>query len=491
EPRETEFGRKRKINLSSCNKDFSCLNGFCPSFVTIEGGERAKPKEAATDYTALAAGLPVPDHPPLTDIPFNLLVAGVGGTGVITVGALITMAAHLEGRGVSLLDFTGFAQKFGTVLSYIRIGASPDDVQQVRLDAGAADAVVGCDAVVSSSPKASQHYRAGTEVVLNTAEMPTGDLVLRRDADLKIGTRAAAIRATVGAGHVQAMDANRLAEDLLGDAVYANTILLGATWQNGMVPVGPEAIDRAIDLNGIKARQNRLAFAIGRLAVARPEAVLPPPAPEPDESLDALIERRAEFLTGYQDAAYADRYRGAINGFAAVLPAHLRQDLGAIAARALFKLMAYKDEYEVARLHTETGFDCEIAGAFQGPYRVRYHLAPPFLPTGTDARGRPRKISVGGWIRPGMRLLARMKRLRGTWADPIGWMAERRLQRALIDWYLAILADLPQRLDRVDATAILGAPLEMRGYGPVFEAAARSERARADALMQQDIAKAA
>ena len=236
EPKKTEFGTKRQINQSTCNKDYSCLNGFCPSFVTIEGGSRRKKSGAELDIDALVCDLPNPDLPPL-DTPFNLLVTGVGGTGVVTVGALISMAAHLEGKGSSVLDFTGFAQKFGTVLGYVRIAQTPAEVHQVRIGQGSADAVIGCDMVVSSAPKASVHYRSGTRIVLNRAEMPTGDLVLNRDADLKIDLREQIIADAVGAENLAAFDANRMAEALMGDAVFANLMMLGFAWQKGLVPV--------------------------------------------------------------------------------------------------------------------------------------------------------------------------------------------------------------------------------------------------------------
>jgi indolepyruvate ferredoxin oxidoreductase len=257
EPVETEFGRKRQINQSNCNKDFSCLNGFCPSFVTVEGAERRKPKKTGRSrHRKPDAGRSLPALPPL-DAPFNLLVTGVGGTGVVTVGQLISMAAHLEGKGASILDFTGFAQKFGAVLSFVRIGRDPDALNQVRIDTGMADAVIGCDVVVSSSPKASGTYQPGTSVALNLASMPTGDLVLRRDADLKIDARASAIASVVGADNMGAFDANSASEALFGDAVYANVMMLGFAWQRGLVPVTLDALTRAIELNNVAVDANK------------------------------------------------------------------------------------------------------------------------------------------------------------------------------------------------------------------------------------------
>lgn len=488
EPLETEFGRKRKINLSSCNKDFSCLNGFCPSFVTIEGGERAKRQPVGLTVNSLLEGIGEPDFATL-DAPYELLVTGVGGTGVVTIGALITMAAHLQGLGASVLDFTGFAQKFGTVLSYIRLGARPQDLQQVRIEQGAADAVIGCDIVVSSSPKASLHYRPGTRIVLNTAEMPTGDLVLHRDADLRTNDREAAIRQAVGAQNVSAFDANKLAETLLGDAVYANMILLGHAWQLGLVPVGLAALDQAIELNNVQVENNCLAFAVGRAMAARPERLQAHTGDqEPAEpSLEDLIEKRMAFLTAYQNRAYAETFRDRLRGFSAALPADRRDELSMPAAKALFKLMAYKDEYEVARLHTQMGFEEELQRTFSGDYKVHYHLAPPLLPLGKDARGRPNKRAFGPWIRPGLQLLARIKGLRGTAFDPFGYTAERRMNRELIGWYgdcLDVVAKHYNAKSHAQCMAILKAPLEMRGYGPVWEKAVKEQRGRVAALLK-------
>ena len=475
EPRETELGRKRQINLSSCNKDFTCLNGFCPSFVTVEGGARRKPKPAGLKLDALLKDLPAPALPHLST-PFNLLVAGVGGTGVVTIGALITMAAHLEGKGASVLDFTGFAQKFGTVLGYVRVGATPEAIHQVRIEKGAADAVIGCDAVVCSAPKASLHYRTGTRMVLNRAEMPTGDLVLHRDADLKIDTREALIRQTVGEANVLAFDANIAAERLMGDAVYANMMLLGAAWQQALVPVSEVALKQAIALNGVTGEKNTMAFDLGRIMAATPEALtayLPGDAPEA-ETLETLIAHRADFLTAYQDAAYAQRYESRLTRLRRALP-QADDAVIAAAARSLFKLMAYKDEYEVARLFTETGFEAELAGVFEGDYKVRYHLAPPLLPLGRDARGRPRKRAFGPWMRRAFRVLARLKRLRGTALDPFAYSADRALDRDLLGWYETVLSHVERSFDPANPQAaldLLKAPMEIRGYGPVRHAAA-------------------
>ena len=479
EPKETPFGRKRKINLSTCNKDYSCLNGFCPSFVTIEGAERKKKQLKGLDAAALTEGLPLPDLEPL-DTPFDLLVTGVGGTGVVTVGALITMAAHLEGKGSSVLDFTGFAQKFGTVLSYIRLARTPEAVNQVRIEQGAADAVIACDVVVSSAPKASAHYRAGTKVALNRAEMPTGDLVLHRDADLKADPREAAIAAVVGAENLAGFNANAAAEAILGDAVLANVMMLGFAWQQGLVPVSAGALDQAIMLNGVAVENNRLAFAIGRAMAAAPERLAEhySEQPKPEETLEQIIARRVAFLAGYEDIAYGEAYRTRLEAFRAALPpmeAAKQEELMTAAAKSLFKLMAVKDEFEVARLLTGEGFRHQIADEFGEEAKIRYHLAPPVLALRKDARGRPRKQQYGSWFTPALRLLARSRRLRRSRLNPFAHHSEARMNRALKDWYEGILKRAEgSYTDAAHAQwlAALKAPMEIRGYGPVRLAAA-------------------
>ncbi|MCB4454829.1 indolepyruvate ferredoxin oxidoreductase family protein [Leisingera sp. McT4-56] len=484
EPKETPFGRKRKINLSTCNKDFSCLNGFCPSFVTVEGATRRKKKPAGLDAAKLAAQLPAPVLPSLAE-PFDLLVTGVGGTGVVTVGALITMAAHLEGKGSSVLDFTGFAQKFGTVLSYIRLSKSPETLNQVRIDQGGADAVIGCDVVVSSAPKASVHYRPGTKVVLNRAEMPTGDLVLRRDADLMAGVRERTIADAVGPANLSGFNANEAAETMLGDAVLANVMMLGFAWQKGLVPVSAGALDQAIELNGVAIEKNRLAFAVGRAMAADPRLVedIYKETPDEGETLQELVQRRATFLTGYQDTEYASRYQETLARFRDALPAEAQEQLTAAAARSLFKLMAYKDEFEVARLLTSEKFRHQIEDEFEGDYTVKYHLAPPLLSRKKDSRGRPLKRSFGPWLRPALNLLVKARRLRGTAFNVFGYHEEARLHRDLLTWYGAALSKVAQRYTPGTHDAcmeILQAPMEIRGYGPVRLEAARKVRNAAD-----------
>ena len=418
----------------------------------------------------------------------NLLVTGVGGTGVVTVGQLISMAAHLEGKGATILDFTGFAQKFGAVLSFVRIGREPDDINQVRIDTGMADAVIGCDVVVSSSPKASGTYRSGTSVALNLASMPTGDLVLRRDADLNIDGRASAIAAVVGADNLAAFDANATSEALFGDAVFANVMMLGFAWQRGLVPVTLDALMRAVELNNVAVDANKRALACGRLMAADPSALTRHLNPKPEfaGSLEEIVARRSDFLAGYQNAAWAARYRSRLDGFAAKMPFEHREALASAAARSLFKLMSYKDEYEVARLHGAPAFRKSLRDRFEGDFKVVHHFAPPLLGGGKDARGRPQKRAFGPAIRPALSVLARLKGLRGTALDPFGYTAERKMERGLINWFEALMARCEQEITPASAALwqqVLSAPMEIRGYGPVKHEAVQEVKAKVDALL--------
>ena len=487
-PKETPFGRKRQIDQNSCNKDYSCVNGFCPSFVTIEGGEWQRRKEgvAADDLEPALAELAAPELP-VPDGCYDLLVTGVGGTGVVTVGQLITMAAHLEAKGASVLDFMGFAQKFGPVLSYIRIADDPGDINQVRIEQARADALIGCDLVVSASPQASRTYAPDTtRALVNTAEMATGDFVKFRDANLRAGDRLNAIANVVGADNLTTLDANRVAERLMGDTIYANVLLLGCAWQSGLVPVGHDALMRAIELNGVEVENNRRAFGWGRVAAANPGLIAKLIENDGkgavDESLDALIRRRREFLVDYQNEALAERYAELVERVRKAEEAMGGQgELAAAAARSYFKLLSYKDEYEVARLHTQTGFLDTVRRDFGKRGKLRFHLAPPILNSGTDARGRPRKRAFGAWILPVFRLLASMKGLRGTRFDLFGMTAERRMERALITEFETLtgelLADLtPANLER--ARDMLALYMDIRGYGPVKEQAVEDVHAR-------------
>ena len=479
-PKETAFGRKRQIDQNNCNKDFSCINGFCPSFVSVEG-ERQQRIGVATiaDVSTLAD----PDFATINGC-FDLLVTGVGGTGVITVGALITMAAHLEGKGSSVLDFMGFAQKFGPVLSYIRIADEPSDINQVRIESSRADALIGCDLVVSSSPQASKTYsRELTRAVMNTAEMATGDFILHRDANLRAEDRLTAIRENVG--ELSAVDANRLATELLGDTIYANVLLLGFAWQQGLVPISYTALLRAIELNNVKVDNNKQAFNWGRIAAADPariESLLTDDSPTQDQTLDDVIRRRAEFLVGYQNDTLADRYTKLVERVrAAETSLGKTEDLSDAVARAYFKFLSYKDEYEVARLHTQSGFLESVRKDFGENAKLTFHLAPPLLNTGLDARGRPRKREFGSWMIPAFRLLAGLRGLRGTAFDLFGMAAERKMERALIGEFESTIDTLLSNLDPDNlpaAAEIVAIYMDIRGYGPVKEQSVVDVRAR-------------
>ncbi len=498
EPKETEFGRKRQINLNSCNKDYTCLNGFCPSFVTVEGGTLRKSGSGGdrATFDALKEALPTPVMPSL-DTPWDIVVTGVGGTGVVTVGQLIAMAANLEEKGTSVLDFMGFAQKFGPVLSYIRMSKTAGGVNQAKIEPGSAHALIGCDLVVSSSPKASATYARGkTRAVMNTALMPTGDLVQNRDADLNADLRLAAIEEAVDSASLHALDANALAEALIGDTVFANVMMLGAAWQAGLVPLSEAALMRAIELNGVKPDLNKDAFTWGRVVVHDREAVeaaanLPVNLVQ---TLQEIIDRRTEFLTGYQNRKWAQTYREAIETVRSA-ERRVTGEAGALtlaAAKGLFKLMSYKDEYEVARLHADTHFYDSLKDRFDGDFTVRHHLAPPLIPAKLDARGRPCKRVFGPWMQPAFRQLAKMKTLRGTLFDLFGRTAERRMERALILEYRALLDRLVAGLtadNRDEAARIAGMVMDIRGYGPVKDDAVKKVRGEIEtALQQHDIA---
>jgi len=474
-PKETPFGRKRQIDQNTCNKDYSCINGFCPSFVTVEG-DIARRKGAASARPIITSPdetLPEPELPSINSC-FDLLVTGVGGTGVVTVGALITMAAHLEGKGSSVLDFMGFSQKFGPVLSYIRIADNPVNINQVRIEPARADALIGCDLVVSSSPKASTTYRKNhTRAVINTAEMLTADFVQHRDANLRVNERVSAIRDIVGADNLSTLNANKVANDLLGDTIYANVLLLGYAWQSGLVPLSLAALLRAIELNAVAVENNKAAFTLGRMAAIDPgqiERALVKDVSD-DETLDAVIARRRDFLVSYQNENLALRYEALVEkARASDKTAGGQGALTDAVARSYFKLLSYKDEYEVARLHTDKKFFDSVRAEFGSKAKFRFHLAPPILNSGTDSRGRPRKKEFGAWMLPVFKLLASLRGMRGTSFDVFGRTAERRMERELIAEFEQLLEELLPTLREEklqDATELVQLYMKIRGYGPV------------------------
>ena len=491
-PLDTEYGRKRRIDQSACNKDFSCVEGFCPSFVTVQG---AKPRRggARVEVPAGLAALPEPSRPRLEDgRVFSILVAGVGGTGVVTIGALVTMAAHLEGIAFSTVDQFGMAQKGGAVTSHLRIAARPEDMRAIRLNAGAADLVLGCDSLVASGDLAlNVMHPEHTRVIVNTHEQITGQFARNPDLQFPTDSILGRIRAAAGTDNVQALDATRIATRLLGDAIASNLFLLGYAYQQGLVPVSGTAIERAIELNAIAVEMNRDAFRWGRRAARDLEAVerlalrsdegIEPAAPK---SLDEFIERRAADLTEWQSAGWATRYRDLVERVR-----EAERELGAgealagSVARYAYKLMAYKDEYEVARLYTDGAFRQRLAAAFEGDLRLTFHLAPPLLARRDPVTGEPRKRAFGPWMRPVLGLVAKMRFLRGTPFDPFGHTAERRMERRLIEEYFETVEELLAGLRTGNlglAVEIASLPELIRGYGHVkvrHVAEAETERA--------------
>jgi indolepyruvate ferredoxin oxidoreductase len=485
-PKETPFGRKRQIDQSNCNKDYSCLNGFCPSFVTVEG-DVERPQAAASyqdEFELLSQALPETEVPKINHC-YDLLVTGVGGTGVITVSALITMAAHVERKGASELDFMGFAQKFGPVLSYLRIAKQPSDINQVRIEPARADALIGCDIVVSSSPKASITYRSNhTRALINTAEMLTGDFIRERDASLRTSDRIAAIGAAVGEQNLHTIDANRLAERLMGDTIYSNVIMVGCAWQQGLIPVSLAALLRAIELNGIKIEENKQAFTWGRIAAHNTAAIerILDGRNDEVETLDSMIKRRRAFLKDYQNEALADRYVELVDrARKAESAVSDNNKLATAIAKSYFRLLSYKDEYEVARLHTDENFLASLRRDYGDRARLRFHLAPPLMNGKRDSRGRPLKKEFGTWVLPLFRLLASLRKLRGTAFDIFGYTAERRMERQLIATFEDTVEDILLHLDTKNvepASERIGAYLDIRGYGPVKEEAVRKVLAK-------------
>ncbi len=473
-PVETEFGRKRAIDQSACNKDYSCEKGFCPSFVSVLGGSMKKGRGLA-DSGDDSFGTPPAPALASTATPYGMLITGVGGTGVVTIGALIGMAAHIDGKGVTVLDMTGLAQKGGAVLCHVRICDDPEAIHAVRVATGEADAVIGGDVIVTASPDALTRMQSGrTRVVVNCAETPTADFTRNPDWQFPLARMQAVVSETVGAGAAHFVDASDLALRLLGDSIASNLFLLGYAWQRGLVPVSADAIDRAIKLNGTAVPMSRAAFLWGRrtahdpagvAAFARPTIAVPP-AP----TLDQVIETRVAFLTGYQDAAYAARYRAQVDTVRAAEAGINSSQLTEAVAHNLFKLMAIKDEYEVARLYAETDFLQKIGERFEGDYTLSFHLAPPLLARPDPNTGVTKKMAFGPWMLTAFKWLARARGLRGLRWDFFGRSDERRQERALLADYEADLAALLPKLERTtlgDAIALASLPEKIRGFGHV------------------------
>ncbi len=493
-PVETEFGRKRAIDQSSCNKDYSCVNGFCPSFVTVHGGSLKKPERVKADATAFAE-LPEPALPAIGE-PYGILVTGVGGTGVVTIGALLGMAAHLEGKGVSVLDMTGLAQKGGAVFSHIRIASRPEDIHAVRIAAGDADLLIGCDSVVAASPEGLTKLRRGkTRAVVNEHETITGAFTRDPDFPFPASDLRRQITEAVGEDAADFIEATRIATALLGDSIATNLFMLGYAYQKGLVPVSAEAILRAIELNGVAVAFNKDAFLWGRRAAHRRAeveraAAAPLTAPRPlARTLDDIVARRVAFLTQYQDAAYAARYEALVRRAAAAErdKAKGRSGLAEAVARGFFKLMAYKDEYEVARLYTDGAFLAAVRQQFAGDFTLQFHLAPPLTAERDATTGHLKKRAYGPWMMSAFRLLAKLRRLRGTPFDIFGYSEERRTERRLIGQYEALIDEVLTRLDSGNhalAVALAAIPEKIRGFGHVKAANLAAAKAREAELLK-------
>ncbi len=495
-PLETEYGRKRVIDQSACNKDFSCQNGFCPSFVTVHGGaiRKVKADDGKGGETQPWPVLPDPILPPLTE-PYGVVVTGVGGTGVVTIGALLGMAAHIEGKGITILDMAGLAQKGGAVTSHLRIAPSPEDLHAVRISAGNAKLLLGCDMVVAGGFDTLAKLTKGeTRAVVNLHEAMPGDFA--RDPDLAFPGAAlqARIAEAAGIANCDFIEATRLATALLGDSIATNLFMVGFAWQKGLLPLSEASILEAIALNGIAVEANRQAFLWGRRTAHDPAAVaavLGPRRPATDDrssSLEEMIERRVGYLNDYQDAKYAARYLTLVERVRETEAARApgRHALTAAVARYYHKLLAIKDEYEVARLYAGPAFRRKLAAQFSGDYRLTFHLAPPLLGQRDPETGHLKKREFGAWMMTAFRLLAGLKGLRGTFLDPFGHSAERKRERALIGEYEALIEELLAKLSPENhdlAVELAAIPEKIRGYGHVKEAhLADAKRCEADLL---------
>jgi indolepyruvate ferredoxin oxidoreductase len=493
EPLETEFGRKRTINQSTCNKDMSCLKGFCPSFVTVQGGQlKKKAKDKAASPFTLGE-LPQPVLPAIHGA-YGIVVAGVGGTGVITIGQLLGVAGHLEGKGIVTQDAGGLAQKGGATWSHVLIGHHADDIRTTRVSMAGADLIIGCDPIVAAGKETVLRMRAGrTHVALNSHSTPTAAFV--RDAGWQNPADAcvAEVVKAVGADGVGTFDADAAATRLMGDSIYTNPLMLGYAWQKGWIPLGHESLMRAIELNAVAVEQNKTAFEWGRRAAhdwASVEKLLSPAQViefKKRETLESLVARRVEFLTAYQNEAYADSFKAFIDKVRLAEMPLGKTVLTEAVARNLFKLMAYKDEYEVARLHTDRSFLDRVNGMFEGDFKLNYHLAPPIIARKNE-RGELQKRQFGPAMLTAFRLLARLKGLRGTALDIFGRTEERRTERALIGEYRDSMEQILTSLNGANhalALEVARLPEQIKGFGHVKERNLAAVRNRWAGLMQQ------
>jgi len=498
EPVETEFGRKRRINQNSCNKDYSCVKGFCPSFVTVEGGQLKKPKKAERAGLSSVPAIPEPVLPDsmntLADVDrvWGIVVGGVGGTGVITIGQLLGMAAHLEGKGVVTQDAGGLAQKGGATWSHIQIANRPESIHTTKVDTAKADLVIACDSIVGASKYTLTVMQPGrTYVALNTHGTPTAGFVTNPDWQFPGANCETAVRNSVGEAGLGAFDAEQVATQMIGDSIYTNPLMLGYAWQQGRIPLSHASLMRAIELNNVQVDNNKAAFEWGRrcahdlasvTALFKAQQVI---QFVKKPSVDEMVATRVAFLTGYQDAAYAAGYKSFVDQVRAAEQPLGGTKLSEAVARYLFKLMAYKDEYEVARLHTDPAFTAKIASMFEGDYKLVHHLAPPLIAKKND-KGELIKQPFGPWMRSAFGVLAKMKGLRGGAFDVFGGSDERRTERALIQQYRDCITELLKTLNAENqalAAEIARIPEEIRGYGHVKERHLRTARPKWDALM--------
>lgn len=492
EPLETEFGRKRVINQSTCNKDYSCLKGFCPSFVTVEGGETqtAKALDGLLDRTSI----PQPQTAAL-DHDYNILVTGIGGTGVLTIGAILGMAAHIEGKECLIADMTGLAQKGGAVMSHVRIGETHDTLRSPRIVTGGADLLLACDSVVAASSAAVDILSPDrTTAIVNTDLSPISDFVRQKNLDFHDTEVRKTIRENARGGEVWEIPAAAVATAVTGDSIMTNMAMLGYAIQKGFLPISMDAIEQAIRLNGVAVERNLLAIDLGRALASEEgfaENLLRPARDETQtlsHSLDEVIERRVALLSDFQNDAYADHYRALVDRVRKTDEAIDDGDrkLTDTVARNYAKLMAYKDEYEVARLYTNGDFARALERQFSGRPKIKIHLSPPILSRLDPATGRPKKRVFGRWVLGLFHLLAAARRLRGSPFDPFGYAAERKAERRLIadyetriDWLLKGL-----RAESYDlAVEIANLPDVIRGFGPVKMENIEKAKAREEELV--------
>ena len=480
-PKETELGRKRQIDQSNCNKDYSCVKGFCPSFVTVLDAEPRKPKRSNLAGEAIS-GLPAPALAATGD-GYNIMISGIGGTGVVTVGALLGMAAHLEGLSCSVFDMTGLSQKNGAVFSHVRIARTNADLGSQKLGVGDADLALAFDAVAALAKEAVGTLGMGrSRVVVNARVTPTP--AFQRNPDLKLdqGLLVRRLASMVGDAALYSVDATGYGLSLLGDTIAANLFMLGYASQAGLLPVSPAAIERAIEINAVAVPFNKSAFTLGRLLEADPQRVEAATAETrapleftPLSALADIVAHREGLLTAYQNAAYAARYRALVDRISAAEAVAMPgvERLSATVARTFARLMAYKDEYEVGRLHSDPAFKRQLAETFEDGAKVRYNLAPPLIAKRDPVTGELKKQEFGAWMGSVFGVLAKLKGLRGTPLDIFGYTAERRMERALIDEYeqqMTLVSELLTSTNHAVAIELAGLPAQIRGYGHVKEA---------------------